>query len=106
MCDLDLAFLLTCPSNPCSNWPLLRFRGRRKGTSWSRTPKLAEDCFTQDHCGFKGNSFFAACLVLNKLQYKPMGKAIWLTKSLCHASNVLDETEGLGIDGPKVLEAC
>lgn len=45
-------------------------------------------------------------MVLNKVQYKPMGKAIWSTKSLCHTSNALDETKGPGIDGPKVLEAC
>lgn len=43
------------PCNSVQQMPSTRIWGEVRGNSWSRTQKLAEDHFTQDHCDFRGN---------------------------------------------------
>ena len=86
--------------------PSIRIWGWGKGKQLQQDPKSSTRLFYPRPLWFQREPFFVAHLVLNKLQYKPTGRAMWFLKWLCHTSNVLGETDDLGVDGPKVLEAC
>lgn len=94
------------PFNPMQQMPSTRIWGQGKGKQLEQDSKTSRRLFYPRPSWLQRELFFVARLVLNKLQYKPKGKAMWFSKWLCCTSNVLDETDGLGIDGPKVLEAC
>lgn len=92
------------PFSPMQQMPSTRIW--RQGKQLKQDPKTSRRLFYPGSSWFQRELFFVARLVLNKLQHKPMGQAIWFSKWSHHTSNVLDETDVLVIDGPKVLEAC
>lgn len=97
------ALLLTCPY---SVQEMPSDRVSWQGKQLEQDPKNSRQFFYPIPLWFQRELFSVARLVLSGLQYKPTRKPMWFSKWLCHTSNVLDETDGLGIDGPNVLEAC